>query len=90
VHQWFVDEVASSSCDELCHNCDTKPALAAKTDFIDELRLLILRNLLKIQDGSEDSGLQARPLFSTVYKRKASATNLAVVRNRTYKITSSS
>ena len=31
----------------LCHNCDTKPVLAAHIDFFDELRLLILRNLLK-------------------------------------------
>jgi|GEM_PF-5137417 len=32
---------------KLCHNCDTKPAFTAKTDFIDGVRLLILRNLLK-------------------------------------------
>jgi quinol monooxygenase YgiN len=32
---------------KLCHNCDTKPVLAAQIDFFDELRLLILRNLLK-------------------------------------------
>jgi len=31
----------------LCHNCATKPDSAAKTDFIDDLLLLILRNLLK-------------------------------------------
>jgi len=30
---------------KLCHNCDTKPTVAAQTDFFDELRLLILRNL---------------------------------------------
>jgi hypothetical protein len=34
---------------KLCHNCDTKPVLAAQIDFFDELRLLILRNLLKTQ-----------------------------------------
>lgn len=34
---------------KLCHNCDTKPVLAAQIDFFDELRLLILRNLLKIK-----------------------------------------
>jgi len=33
----------------LCHNCDIKPALADKTDFIDDWLLLILRNLLKTQ-----------------------------------------
>ena len=31
----------------VCHNCDTKPVLAAKTDFIDGALLLIPRNLLK-------------------------------------------
>jgi hypothetical protein len=31
----------------LCHNCDTKPVLAAPIDLFDELRLLILRNLLE-------------------------------------------
>jgi hypothetical protein len=35
----------------LCHNCDTKPVLAVKIDFIDDVRLLILRNLLKTQMG---------------------------------------
>ncbi len=34
----------------LCHNCDTIPVFAAKTDSIDRLRLLILRNLLKTHD----------------------------------------
>lgn len=29
----------------LCHNCDTKPVLAAKIDYTDEAGLLILRNL---------------------------------------------
>jgi hypothetical protein len=36
---------------ELCRNCDTKPVLAAKTDFIDDSLLLILWNLLKTQEG---------------------------------------
>ena len=36
---------------ELCRNCDTKPVLAAKTDFIDDSLLLILWNLLKTQLG---------------------------------------
>ena len=31
---------------KLCHNCDTKPVFTAKTDFIDDLQLLILWNLL--------------------------------------------
>ena len=34
---------------KLCHNCDTKPVLAVKTDVIDRVSLLILRNLLKTQ-----------------------------------------
>jgi hypothetical protein len=37
----------------LCHNCDTKPAFAAKTDIIDDECLLILRKLLKIRDGTK-------------------------------------
>jgi hypothetical protein len=35
---------------ELCHNCDTKPVFTVKTDFIDDVRLLILRNLLKAKN----------------------------------------
>ena len=31
----------------LCHNCATKPVFTAKTDLIDDERLLILGNLLK-------------------------------------------
>jgi hypothetical protein len=34
---------------KLCHNCDTKPAFAAQTDFFDRSHLLILRKLLKTQ-----------------------------------------
>jgi hypothetical protein len=36
---------------KLCHICDTKPVLAAKTDFFDDVGLLILWNLLKTQVG---------------------------------------
>jgi hypothetical protein len=32
---------------KLCHNCDTEPVSAAQSDFIDDVRLLILRKLLK-------------------------------------------
>lgn len=35
---------------ELCHNCDTKPVFIVKTHFIDDVRLLILRNLLKAKN----------------------------------------
>jgi hypothetical protein len=41
----------SKTAQKLCHNCDTKPVFTAKTDFIDGLRLLILRNLLKTRIG---------------------------------------
>ena len=34
---------------KLCHNCDTKPAFAAQTDFFDRSHLLILWKLLKTQ-----------------------------------------
>lgn len=39
--------------EKLCHNCDTKPVFAVKTDFIDKMNLLIPRNLLKTQIGSK-------------------------------------
>jgi hypothetical protein len=35
---------------KLCHNCDTKPVFTVKTDFIDDVRLLILRSLLKAKN----------------------------------------
>jgi hypothetical protein len=35
---------------KLCHNCDTKPVFTVKTDFIDDVRLLILHNLLKAKN----------------------------------------
>lgn len=38
-----------STRNKLCHNCDTNPVWVAKTDFIDDLRLLIPRNLLNRQ-----------------------------------------
>jgi len=38
---------------KLCHNCDTKPVFAAKTDFIDRFHLLIPRNLLKVKSCSK-------------------------------------
>jgi hypothetical protein len=38
---------------ELCHNCDTKPAVTAKIDFIAPSLLLILHNLLKTKAHSE-------------------------------------
>jgi len=40
----------------LCHDCDTKPVLAAKTDIFEELRLLILWNLLKVLTHFEVTG----------------------------------
>jgi hypothetical protein len=48
-----LGEAASSSCEELCHNCDTKPVFTAKTDVIDSSLLLIVRNLLKTQRRSK-------------------------------------
>ena len=36
---------------KLCHNCDGKPVLGGKTDFLDDLRPLILRTLLKTKEG---------------------------------------
>jgi hypothetical protein len=50
-------EVCENTCTRLCHNCDTKAALTAKTDFVDTLRLLILRKLLKSKGLSGQSGL---------------------------------
>jgi hypothetical protein len=38
---------------KLCHNCDTKPAFAGKTDFANRSNLLILWNLLKAKEGSK-------------------------------------
>ena len=49
---------------ELCHNCATKAVLAAKTDFIDRLDLLILRNLLKTQMGPKIPAYRLARQFS--------------------------
>ena len=46
---------------KLCHNCDTKLAFAAQTDFFDRSHLLILRKVIENTDVLEDSGLQVRP-----------------------------
>ena len=70
---------------KLCHNCDTKPVFTAKTDFIDKISLLILRNLLKTQMRSKIPAYMARPLFSTAYKRQGFATDATVCSERTYK-----
>ena len=61
----FTEPVSlQSGYDEkLCHNCDTKPVFTAKTDFIDKMSLLILRNLLKTQSGSKIPAYMAHPLF---------------------------
>ncbi len=48
---------------KLCHNCDTKPGLADETDFFDEMRLLILRNLLKTKIGPKNPAYEVRPLL---------------------------
>ena len=47
----------------LCHNCETKPAFTVKTDFIDDVRLLILRNLLKAKNWPTNPAYMARPPF---------------------------
>jgi len=36
---------------KLSHTCDTKPVLAAQTDFFDSIGLVILGNLLKTKEG---------------------------------------
>jgi hypothetical protein len=45
----FVEARGRVHAKKLCHNCDTKPAFAAETDFFDRSHLLILRKLLKTQ-----------------------------------------
>lgn len=40
-----------------------KPFFTVKTDFIDRLCLLILRNLLKTKSGPKIPAYMARPLF---------------------------
>jgi len=47
---------------KLCHNCDTKPVCATKTDFIDRMDLLILGNLLKAKNCRKIPAYMARPL----------------------------
>jgi hypothetical protein len=61
--------------EKLCHNCDTKPVLGAKPDFIDGVRLLILGNLSKPKGPSLHPAYMARPLFSTAYERQGFAMN---------------
>src|SRR5712664_2215560 len=56
--------------EKLCHNCATKPFFTAKTDFIDSMRLLILRNLLKTKSGPKIPAYRlARPFFLEVQSR---------------------
>ena len=74
---------------KLCHNCDAKPVLAGKTDFIDDALLLILWNLLKTQEGPKIPAYMVRPPFSTAYKRQAFAMDPGIARQHAYKITSS-
>jgi hypothetical protein len=49
------------SVKKLNHRCDTKPFFTVKTDFVDMLGLLILRNLLKTRVVPEESGLYGSP-----------------------------
>ena len=63
---------------KLGHNCDAKPVLAAKTDFIDDALLLILWNLLKTQEGPKIPAYMARPPFSTAYKVEHSLRTLGL------------
>ncbi len=42
----FCTSACENCPQKLCHNCDAKPVLVAKTDFFDDVRLLITRNLL--------------------------------------------
>jgi hypothetical protein len=50
---------------KLCHNCDTKAVFAAKTDFVDDVPLLILRNLLKAKKCSKSPAYRPVRYFST-------------------------
>jgi hypothetical protein len=47
----------------LCDNCDTKPVLAAKTDIFDDVRLLILWNLLNLLGRRKFPAYMAHPLI---------------------------
>ena len=59
---------------KLCHNCDTKPAFAAGTDFFDRSHLLILRKLLKTQMCSKIPAYRLiRLFFSDLRKFKSPA-----------------
>jgi hypothetical protein len=50
---------------KLYHNCDTEPVSAAQSDFIDDVRLLILRKLLKTKMRPENPAYRpARYFFS--------------------------
>ena len=55
--------------EELCHKCDTKPVVAAKTDFIDNSLLLILWNLLKTEEGPKTPAYRLARYFSISYRR---------------------
>ena len=54
---------------ELCHNCDTKPFFTVTTDFIDDVRLLILRNLLKTTNWPTNPAYRLPAIFSMTYGR---------------------
>jgi len=72
----YMQRLLCTIADEkLCHNCDTKPVLGAKTDFIDGVRLLILGNLSKPKGPSLHPAYMARPPFSTAYERQGFAMN---------------
>ena len=48
---------------KLCHNCETKPAFAGKTDFFDKVGFVDSAQLIEGKNLPEDSGLRAHPLF---------------------------
>jgi hypothetical protein len=54
---------------ELCHNCDTKPVFTVKTDFIDDMRLLILRNLLKAKNWPTNPAYGLARYFSKACRK---------------------
>jgi YD repeat-containing protein len=61
---WAGERHPNASGHQVWHNCATDPVLVAKTDFIDDVRLLILRNLLKTKMCPKIPGLTGSPATS--------------------------
>jgi hypothetical protein len=54
---------------KLCHNCAIEPVLAAKTDDLGDVRLLILRNLLKTKMWRKNPAYRFIPHYSIICER---------------------